>query len=90
MHAEKCPVCEGSGKYKKKECHGCDGKGWILIPEEKQEKEYVPYPVYPRPYIPEPYISPWESPWTNPIVTYKYITGTTGTTANPTAILSNL
>jgi hypothetical protein len=29
--AVKCPVCEGSGKYEKKQCHGCDGKGWITI-----------------------------------------------------------
>ena len=36
MEAQKCPVCEGSGEYIKnkisKKCHGCDGKGWIIVP----------------------------------------------------------
>lgn len=45
-HAEVCPVCNGSGKYKEysyfreqttsqnyieKVCHGCQGKGWISV-----------------------------------------------------------
>lgn len=43
-HAEICPVCEGTGKYKEhynfvsttnawteKICHGCDGKGWVTV-----------------------------------------------------------
>lgn len=46
-HAEKCPVCNGTGLvgesypnygsstggfYTQKTCHGCQGKGWILVP----------------------------------------------------------
>lgn len=30
-HAEKCPICYGTGKIKKKTCHGCGGKGWIEV-----------------------------------------------------------
>lgn len=43
-HAEICPVCKGTGKYKEyynlvsttnawteKFCHGCDGKGWVTV-----------------------------------------------------------
>ena len=47
-HAEICPVCKGSGKYKQygerlstisyyeTTCNGCNGKGWVIIPEVKQ------------------------------------------------------
>lgn len=47
-HAEVCPVCKGSGKYKQygeglstvsyyeTTCHGCNGKGWVIVPEIKQ------------------------------------------------------
>jgi len=47
MHAELCPVCKGSGKYHNKECHGCNGKGWILVPEVRTEPWYPYYPTYP-------------------------------------------
>jgi DnaJ-class molecular chaperone len=32
-----CPVCNGFGtlQYGKKICHGCEGKGYILIPVEE-------------------------------------------------------
>lgn len=42
--AQKCPICKGSGKIRKdgepakldelvtKTCHGCDGKGWVIVP----------------------------------------------------------
>jgi len=34
-HAEKCPVCDGSGKVKVDDitidCHGCAGKGWVTV-----------------------------------------------------------
>jgi DnaJ-class molecular chaperone len=32
--AQKCPVCNGFGtlKYGTLVCHGCGGKGWVLIP----------------------------------------------------------
>lgn len=47
-HAEKCPVCNGTGLvgesypnygsstggfYTQKTCHSCHGKGWILVPD---------------------------------------------------------
>ena len=43
-HAEICPVCKGSGKYKdytdcnytatvyvERTCHGCSGTGWVSV-----------------------------------------------------------
>ena len=42
MNVEKCPVCNGSGKYKKKECHGCDGKGWVTIPDSPNPRPCDP------------------------------------------------
>lgn len=48
-----CPVCKGEGKYKKKECHGCHGQGfvwppnvWITDPPviEHDPKRYEPFP----------------------------------------------
>jgi len=40
-HAEVCPACNGFGTvgYAKKECHGCDGKGWIVVPDETPKKD---------------------------------------------------
>jgi len=34
---QKCPVCSGFGtlKFGKIKCHGCDGKGFILVPAEE-------------------------------------------------------
>ncbi len=34
---QKCPVCSGFGtlKYGTLMCHGCDGKGFILVPAEE-------------------------------------------------------
>jgi len=55
MKAQICPVCNGSGKYEGKECHGCDGKGWVSV-----SGDYPPY--YPRPYIYppcDPYLDRW-------------------------------
>ena len=41
----KCVVCGGYGtvNYGKKECHGCQGRGYILVPpmEEKDGKHRV-------------------------------------------------
>ena len=45
MKATKCPVCEGTGKYEEKTCHGCDGKGWVSVSED-----YSPYPIPYDPY----------------------------------------
>lgn len=45
-HAEVCPVCKGTGKYRQygegltsytyfeTVCHGCHGKGWVIITEQ--------------------------------------------------------
>lgn len=44
-HAELCPVCHGTGRYQQsfdtnltgvksyyeKTCHGCDGRGWVVV-----------------------------------------------------------
>ncbi len=30
-HAEKCPVCEGTGDVGAAKCHGCRGKGWVEV-----------------------------------------------------------
>ena len=63
MHAEKCPVCDGEGKIESelrplcepKECHGCNGKGWIEVQDESQQMVvYIPQPY--QPYIP---YEPW-------------------------------
>ena len=55
-HAERCPVCYGSGKYtpinggcssgvpQPQTCHGCGGKGWVEV------GDYVWYEPLP-PYI---------------------------------------
>lgn len=61
MRAERYPICYGKGtisdKYStnaEQKCHGCNGKGWILVPDEPLYYPYY-YPYYP--YCPEtPYI----------------------------------
>lgn len=37
----KCVVCTGFGSvnWGKQVCHACDGKGYILIPTERDERE---------------------------------------------------
>lgn len=56
-HAEKCPVCNGAGKYNEKICHGCNGKGWIEVGNNSFGTP-VPYPYNPCPYRPnEPFIT---------------------------------
>ena len=39
--AQKCPVCNGFGtlKYGQLVCHGCQGKGFILIPTDINAKD---------------------------------------------------
>ena len=39
--AQKCPVCNGYGtlKYGSLVCHGCSGKGYILIPNNISSKK---------------------------------------------------
>lgn len=34
-HAQVCPVCNRTGKYEEKTCHGCGGKGWVMIWDER-------------------------------------------------------
>lgn len=38
--AQKCPVCNGWGtvSFKQVACHACYGRGYILIPVEKERK----------------------------------------------------
>jgi hypothetical protein len=64
-HAERCPVCYGSGKYtpindgystavpQPVTCHGCGGKGWVEV------GDYVCYEpfIMPPPNITQ--IWPW-------------------------------
>ncbi len=49
-HAERCPLCKGEGKLPAGKfdtgyihtlpvtCHGCDGKGWVPVPDPSAEK----------------------------------------------------
>lgn len=66
-HAEKCPVCNGSGKYWLSTpestnagyyitCHGCGGKGWIEVSDEPIKTCPCPYPWYPW----YPYTYEWQ------------------------------
>jgi len=39
MKSEICPVCKGTGEYcdppsSWRDCHGCNGRGWIEVHEE--------------------------------------------------------
>jgi len=77
MKAVLCPICNGSGKIGKgidrnstsavpvlETCHGCNGKGWVEVGEDKTD--YIPwYPIYPTPTYPW-YPNPWwlEQPYT--------------------------
>jgi DnaJ-class molecular chaperone len=39
--AQKCPVCNGFGTLRHGDliCHGCTGKGYVLVPTQKNERE---------------------------------------------------
>lgn len=39
---QKCPVCSGFGRvnWQKQICHGCSGKGYILVPAEEVKSDY--------------------------------------------------
>ncbi len=41
VFAQKCPVCNGYGtvNYGKKTCHGCSGRGFIVLPATEKEGE---------------------------------------------------
>jgi hypothetical protein len=58
MHAEKCPVCGGSGQVsdpacgsyaplaaRMKTCHGCNGKGWVEVSDCESFKMITPITV---------------------------------------------
>ena len=56
MHAEKCPVCNGTGKVDDKQCHGCAGLGWVSVQDT--------YPIYYPPYQPcQPCYPPYQPVW---------------------------
>lgn len=61
MHAERCPVCTGTGKIEKETCHGCNGKGWVEVTDNNN---------YYYPYI--PYRYPDYPPIWPPTITYGY------------------
>lgn len=73
-HAEKCPICGGSGRSettqaetgtlvrKSQPCHGCGGKGWVEIGDM--------IPVFLSPMIPAPIFNP--RPWqSDPYPSYR-------------------
>lgn len=52
-HAEECPVCRGRGTIKENytttaplgiTCHGCNGRGWIVIPDPEPASPFQPSP----------------------------------------------
>lgn len=48
MKACLCPVCNGSGKYCGKLCHGCSGKGWVEVREDTIPYSPEPWKPYSR------------------------------------------
>jgi hypothetical protein len=63
MHAERCPVCVGTGKIEKETCHGCNGKGWVEVSDNNNY--YYPYVSYRYPDYPPPLWPPYT-------ITYGY------------------
>ena len=46
MKAQICPVCNKSGQYEGRRCHGCNGWGWVQVPADRQVKwPYRPGPI---------------------------------------------
>lgn len=54
--AQKCPVCEGKGRLPTgtssstgipyaAPCHGCQGKGWVVVPSQSREIWLGPVPI---------------------------------------------
>lgn len=66
-HSEICPVCSGKGKLEDKICHGCEGKGWIVIPCNELwpiQRWHPVYPTEPYPYwLHDPQVN-WTEYWT--------------------------
>ena len=86
-HAEKCPVCGGSGvivdsefgrstaAQATKPCHGCGGSGWVTVHDcGKTNPVYVPYYVPYVPYVPYP--APYYPRWDYTTTSVTYGTGT--------------
>ncbi len=50
--AQKCPVCNGFGTLKNGtlRCHGCDGKGWVVVDQDIQKEIGDRYEDANRPY----------------------------------------
>lgn len=61
MHAEKCPVCKGTGEPSSPahphSCHGCHGTGWIEVSGDKQLYPSLPHHIK-KNWISPPGISP--------------------------------
>lgn len=64
----KCPVCDGSGKYKRKTCHACGGTGLVWGTETSTQPGSAPYQPH-EPYWREPYIT-WQ--WQDDNSTIEY------------------
>lgn len=60
-HAEKCPVCGGSGRLDVQICHGCEGWGWVTVGEP--ETPTPPPVVWPTP---PPVVWPSRGPYRPP------------------------
>lgn len=67
-HAERCPVCFGSGKVRpvadctgrtEVSCYGCDGKGWVTV-QDSDTFWWRPLWWDERPYFPQP---DWGNTW---------------------------
>lgn len=52
--AELCPVCKGAGKANDKTCHGCYGRGWVVV-----GFDYPPKHDRVGIQLPEPRTEPW-------------------------------
>lgn len=84
MHAEKCPICGGAGQLQgindlsgsaanppTRTCHGCGGKGWVEVRDDKPEWVITtPWTQPPEPNDIPPY-SVGDFPGWEP----RYITG---------------
>jgi len=59
----KCPVCNGTGEYKGKECKACNGKGIVVMIEKDYYKDnsiLEPYITYTATIDPD-FILTWYS-----------------------------
>jgi hypothetical protein len=87
MEALKCPVCEGkqavpAGFYgdASVSCRSCDGKGYVLAPEQEPTR-YVPMPF--QPWWPHPVYPTWPTWDITPQFTWEPNTTGTMTVTTP-------